>query len=179
MRDEMNLPQIDAFTQIAILEERLAAVTEERDRLRVEQVGRWISVDDWVPEVDITRSFYGLVTDGRRVFPAHRWLRQWNSATDEKWIVWSSTVGASEDLTRAITHWQPLPAPPSGAAPQIDAASEPEIDLDELCACAHRREYHSGGYGDCQSCDCDGFDDGPIVAKPHEVAPGPQEGSEK
>ncbi len=30
---------------------------------------------------------------------------------------------------------------------------------DESCVCGHIREYHSGGYGDCQTCDCRGFDD--------------------
>lgn len=30
---------------------------------------------------------------------------------------------------------------------------------DTLCECGHSAEYHSGGYGDCQSCDCRGFDE--------------------
>ena len=72
----------------------------------------WIPVSERLPDVDICKSWYGLVSDGRCVMTAVYWLKRWNSLTGEKEFVWSENQSVTNDLTRYITHWRPLPAPP-------------------------------------------------------------------
>ena len=73
--------------------ERIAELAKDDDR--VEQVGRWISVNHKLPQLMLPV----LTSDGRRVTQTYR-----TSNDASGWGAWAPNQ---------VTHWQPLPAPPS------------------------------------------------------------------
>lgn len=89
---------IDCFNDY---EEQIARLKEENERLRVEG---WISVEDTIPNIEqnvlVLRTNPTVVTNGYIHERGH-------------WI-WSNMRGSThKEEYHKITHWQPLPEPPS------------------------------------------------------------------
>jgi hypothetical protein len=61
----------------------------------------WISVNDRVPEPEVNVLCYGP----NRIDPKLPWL------------VFVDWFGSKRDCGRGVTHWQPLPSPPTVGAP--------------------------------------------------------------
>jgi hypothetical protein len=63
------------------------------------------------PEVKLGEVWSGLATDGRIVFTAKFQITYYNSLTGEHTYGWSSPEFAG-DITKYITDWREMPAPP-------------------------------------------------------------------
>ena len=79
-----------------------------REALKAEQEGAWIACSERMPEVCANV----IVTDGQDT--GFMWY-----CSDGRWDSWHS----GDSVSGNVTHWQPLPAPPSQPHP-IDTTSQ-------------------------------------------------------
>lgn len=78
-------------------------------------MSEWISVRERLPQVEIGGLSVVLITDGRTVTIAVYFLKHIDGWTQNRTYAWRAplTQASEELLWETITHWMPLPNPPT------------------------------------------------------------------